>query len=116
FKDFLPSAKSAHGRFNDLPAKANRNVALFARKMGKLMSIFVTTRKMREQIFDSLDPETAKPGKFGTRDQIEFSERLRDSNAFGKRSPRRPGDRALAAGNFCFTDLAHCIGAVCRTA
>src|SRR4029453_1654343 len=112
FKDFLPSAKSAHGRFNDLAAKANRNVALLTRKMGKLMSIFVTTRKVREQILYRFDAETAQREKFRARDPIEFSERLRDFDALGERSPRRPGDSALAVGGFCFTTPPHCIGPV----
>src|SRR5205823_3221942 len=74
FKDFFPSAKPAHRRFNYLTAKANRNVALFARKMGKLMSIFVTARKMREQILHRFDAETAQREKFRARDPIEFTE------------------------------------------
>jgi hypothetical protein len=84
--------------------------------MGKLMSIFVTTRKVREQILHRFDAQTAQREKFRARDPIEFSERLREFDALGERSPRRLGDSALAVGNFCFTDLAHWIGTVCRTA
>src|SRR5438094_839402 len=79
FKDFLPSAKSAHGGFDDLAAKANCNVALLARKMGKLMPIFVTAWEMREQIFHPLDAETAQREKFRLRDPIKLLQRLQHS-------------------------------------
>jgi hypothetical protein len=42
--------------------------------MGKLMSIFVTAREMRDQIFDSLDPETAQREQTRPRDPIKVTE------------------------------------------
>ncbi len=57
--------------------------------MGKLMSIFVPTRKMREQIFHRLDAETAQREKLRARDPIEFSERLRDFERCLRKAARR---------------------------
>ena len=41
-------------------------------KMGKLMSIFVTPRIMRQQIIHRLDSEPAQCEKFWARNPIEF--------------------------------------------
>jgi hypothetical protein len=52
------------------------------------MSIFVTARKMREQIFDRLNVETAQREQTRPRDPIKLSERLRDFDTLGERLRR----------------------------
>jgi hypothetical protein len=56
-KDFLPSAKSAQRSLGHLAAETNRNVAFLMRKLRELCPIFVSPRKMSEQIFHRLNPE-----------------------------------------------------------
>ncbi len=47
FEDFFPAAESAQRGFDYFAGQTNRRVAFFAREPRKLMSIFVTPRKVR---------------------------------------------------------------------
>src|ERR1700730_1794115 len=78
FEDFFPTAETPQLRFDHLAAKANWGIAFLAREMRKLMSIFVTPRKMRQQIFHRLNPEPPQRQQLRARDPIKLQEWLRD--------------------------------------
>ena len=81
FKNFLPSAKTTQRSFDYLAAQTNRTVAFLARKMRELGAIFVPARKMSEQIFYRLNPETPQCEEFRAWDPTQLLERLRDFDA-----------------------------------
>src|SRR5215510_3940692 len=76
FKNFLPSTKTAQRSFSHLAAKTDRNIAFLTRKTRELGAIFVAPRKMSEQVFHRLNPETPQRENFRTRDPVELFKRL----------------------------------------
>ena len=68
FKDFLPAAKAAQRSFKNLAAKTDWDVAFFSRKMRKLCAILVTSGKMRQQVFYSLNAEPSQGEQSRSRD------------------------------------------------
>src|SRR5439155_4401611 len=77
FENLFPAAKPAQRSLRDLAAQTNRSVAFLARKLRKLMPIFVASWIMREQIFHCLEAEPAQREQARARDPIEFSQRFR---------------------------------------
>ena len=68
FKDFFPAAKTTQRSFGHLATKTHRHIAFLARKTRELGAIFVTPRKVREQVFYRLNPEAPQRENFRTRD------------------------------------------------
>src|SRR6266404_6387900 len=52
-KNFLPAAEAKNPRLGHFTAQTDRRIAFLAWELRKLMSIFVASRIMREQIFRS---------------------------------------------------------------
>ena len=48
FENFLPTAEAPQRRLDHLPAKTNRNITLFARKLRKFRPVFMAPREMRK--------------------------------------------------------------------
>src|SRR5205085_11609258 len=74
-ENFSPPAKSPQRCLNHVAGETDWRVALLARKTWKLMSLFVPSREMREQIFDGENPESPQRQNFGPRYPIEFFQR-----------------------------------------
>src|SRR5207237_9304642 len=75
-EDFLPAAEPNYSRFYDFAAKKDRRVAFFAREIGKVGPVLVTSRVMGQKIFDGFDIEPAQSRQFRPRDPLQFTERL----------------------------------------
>src|SRR5437764_4098314 len=71
FENFFPAAKPAEGGFDDFAGQTNRLVALLPRKSWELVPIFVTTRKVGQQILRCCDAEPPKRQDFRARNPIE---------------------------------------------
>src|SRR6266852_6366771 len=83
FENLFPAAKSTQRSLRYLSAKTNRHVALFVGKGRKLMSIFVTPRIMRQQIFRRLEAKPMQREQTRPRNPIQFSQQLRNFDHLG---------------------------------
>src|ERR1700730_18673912 len=77
-KNLFPTAETPERCFDHFAREADRDVALIAREFRKLMSIFVSPWKMRQQIFGRRDAKPTQRQNFRTRNPIEFFKRLRN--------------------------------------
>src|SRR5262249_38388695 len=60
FENFLPPAKPAQRSFDHLAAETDGNITFFSQKMRELCAVLVTSQKMRQQIFHSLNAEPSQ--------------------------------------------------------
>ena len=77
-EDLFPPAKTSQLRLHHFAAKANRLIAFLARKVRKFRPVLVSLRKVREEIIDCFNTESAKRQNFRARNPLDLTERLRE--------------------------------------
>jgi len=63
-ENFLPPAETTQRRLDHLSAEADRNIALFPRKVREFRPIFVAPREMRKQLFHRVYAQPSQCEKF----------------------------------------------------
>src|SRR5947209_6850133 len=91
--EYSAPAEAAKRGLDHLARQTNRLLAFLAREFRKLMSIFVTARIVRQQIFNRGDAKPPQREKFWPRDPIDFLERVRDLHYLIGSAPRKPSTR-----------------------
>ncbi len=80
FENLLPATEAPKLGLHHFATQADRHVAFFARKAGKLRAVLVPARKMGDQIFDAFNAEPPQRRQLRPRNPIQLAQRLRGLN------------------------------------